>query len=105
MPDEIKPPDWENPPCPACFAFDVEQVEIQTSAETQVRDLRQAYAAGLAQGFLMCRMRSDTWKFLCPTHLETVQTVIDMVCEDFGLPREKLYADFGVPMPQIKEKN
>jgi hypothetical protein len=96
VPDDIKPPDWENPPCPACFAFD----ETPVSPEGHTEDLRKAYAAGLASGFLMCRMKTDTWRFLCPAHHQAVSAVIDAVCADHDLPREKVYADFGIPLPE-----
>lgn len=99
MPDDIKPPDWENPPCPACFAFDDSDA---VSSEGHTADMRKAYAAGLASGFLMCRMRSETWRFLCPAHHQAVSAVIDAVCADHGIPREKVYADFGIPMPEAQ---
>jgi len=96
---EIKPPDWENPPCPACFAFDpVPPEAVPTTSAEHAGELRKIYASGLAAGFLMCRMRSTTWRHLCPEHLQCVQAVIDAVCADHGLPREKVYADFGIHM-------
>lgn len=106
MPDDtdIRPPDFDNPPCPACYSFDASTSHMPATPEEHAEDLRKAYAAGMAAGFLMCRTHSKTWEHLCPTHRESCQAVIDAVCADLGLPREKVYADFGIPMPE-KEPN
>ncbi len=105
MPD-IQPPDFANPPCPACYAFDANEADpLPTTADAYAADMRKAYSAGMATGFLMCRTRSNVWEHLCPTHLESVQAVIDAVCADLGLPRDKVYADFGISMPETTEKH
>jgi hypothetical protein len=104
MPDEpqIQPPDWENPPCPACFAFDAPAGLPQTPEEFAAH-MRLAYASGMTSGFLMCRMKADTWQFLCRTHVEAAQGVIDAVCADHGYPRDKVYADIGISMPETQK--
>lgn len=94
------PPDWTNPPCPACFAFQVEKVDAPpTTREAYVGDVQNAFAAGMAAGYLHCRMRSGPWDYLCRAHLQAMQGVIDAVCETNRLPRAEVYADFGIPMP------
>lgn len=106
MPDEIQPPDWENPPCPACFAFDADHTaDLPATPDKHTADLRMVYASGLVSGFLMCRTRSPVLTHLCPTHVEAAQAVIDAVCADLGLPRDKVYADIGIPMPDPQEKH
>lgn len=95
------PPDWDNPPCPACFAFNQKEAECPptVTCEEHVAEVRTAFATGMAAGYLHCRMQSGPWQHLCQTHLEAMQSVIDSMCATIGLPRDEVYKDFGIPMP------
>jgi hypothetical protein len=101
--DDPAPPDWDNPPCPACFAFDVEAgAPASTTPEELTQHLRTAYAAGMTEGYLRCRMRSGGWQRMCPDHRAAAQAVIDCLCAQLKLPRDRVYADIGLPMPEAQ---
>jgi hypothetical protein len=61
--DNVQPPDFENPPCPACFSYDVPEA-APASPEEHAADMQKAYAAGMTSGFIMCRTKSPVFRFL-----------------------------------------